>query len=441
MESTHLPRDLDASYRLLEEIGQGGMSTVFRGIRNQDGKEVAIKVLTNTRDPSAAERFSREVRVLASLDHPNIVEVLSFGRSNGGHHYLVLELIRGASLLKILDDFGALPVHRGARIVEQVAAALSVIHEAGFVHRDLKPGNVMLTRKRGNEDFAMLLDFGIVKPAGEGRNLTEKGKVVGTLNAVAPEQLNDEAVDGRTDLYALGVLFFRMLTGVNPFEAKNPVTLAHKILNDPAPVPSSVAPHAQIPMVVDTLIARCLEKQREHRFQNAQALIKALTSAGLTQPPTDPNFPVYTPSDANVPFQDYGIDYDAALQEPIPGTPVEDIHQQPTGKLERSGPRDVPQPDASAEAMGFGGNTQTGRVVATSPRAIFISSEMSQHSMENEPLPSPREPTAEEEVVLRVKKKRRKRPKPMSAPPAKKKKRKKRSNKKAPSKKPSGRPR
>ena len=269
-------------YQLLEQLGEGGMGVVYRAHDPRLDRDVAIKVLTEEAllDGRARERLQQEARALSRLLHPNIATLFDID-SEGGEDFLVLEFVPGITLAKTLED-GPLPEGRARAIASEIADALDVAHEQGVVHRDLKPGNVVIT-PRGR---AKVLDFGIARllTAGGGSRATtmaDGASLTGTAPYMAPEQIQGRSVDARTDLYALGVLLFEMISGSRPFEGDELISLVYRIVHDPPRRLSDARPGVSPDL--EALVARCLEKEPGRRFVTARAFAAALRE--LAGPP------------------------------------------------------------------------------------------------------------------------------------------------------------
>ncbi|MEV0536542.1 protein kinase [Kitasatospora sp. NPDC050463] len=252
-------RALNGRYELVESIGVGGMATVWRGVDHVLGRQVAVKVLNGglADDPRFAERFAREAQHAAMLVHPRIVMVFDSGVDQGSP-YIVMELVHGLSLAALLAQQPGLPVERAVGIAAAVCEALTVAHGAGLVHRDIKPGNIMIT----NDGGVKVVDFGIAR-AGSSGNLTQTASVLGTAAYLSPEQATASELDGRTDLYAVGCVLTEMLTGATPFTAETPVAIAFKHVSE-APLPPS-ARRAGVPAALDAVVLRLLAKNPADR--------------------------------------------------------------------------------------------------------------------------------------------------------------------------------
>ncbi|WP_406202049.1 protein kinase [Kitasatospora sp. NBC_01560] len=258
-------RALNGRYELIEILGVGGMATVWRGLDHVLGRQVAVKVLNGglADDPRFAERFGREAQHAAMLVHPRIVMVFDSGVDQGSP-YIVMELVQGQSLAAVLARQPGLPVERAVGIAAAVCEALVVAHGAGLVHRDIKPGNIMITDDGG----VKVVDFGIAR-AGSSHNLTQTASVLGTAAYLSPEQATASPLDGRTDLYAVGCVLTEMLTGATPFTAETPVAIAFKHVSE-APLPPS-ARRAGVPAALDAAVLRLLAKDPADRPADAAA--------------------------------------------------------------------------------------------------------------------------------------------------------------------------
>ncbi len=263
-------------YEIRAVIGKGGMATVYRGYQRSVGREVAIKVLAPelAADDRLLARFEREARIVAQLQHPNILTVHDFGRENG-ILYLVLQLMTGGTLMDVLRRRGRLPVRRTLTLVYQIAAALDYAHGRGIVHRDLKPSNVLLDTD-GN---VCLTDFGIAKmiQGSTATGLTAANAMMGTPIYMAPEQWRSEPVTPQTDIYALGVMAYWMVVGQVPFSAETPHGLMYQHLHEAPEPPRSLNP--DVPRAVEPVLSRALAKRPEARFESAGAFAAALDAA------------------------------------------------------------------------------------------------------------------------------------------------------------------
>lgn len=281
------PGSMIGDYRIEEQIGQGGMATVYRCVHPFSGKKVAVKIL-HPRLPSesaAVARFMQEARAINQIGHRNIVDILEFNQLMDGRHYLVMELFQGVTLQRYLVEHKVLQVRKVLAIIKSVASALDAAHAKGFIHRDLKPENIIL--ERADSDVHMLvklLDFGAAKyltpeeSEDEEQALqTKTGIILGTPDYMSPEQCDGAALDHRTDVYSLGMVAFQCLTGKLPFTGENFFDVMAKRLTQPAPRPTSMAPHLH--PAFDAPLLKALEKDPARRFDRAGELAHALEVA------------------------------------------------------------------------------------------------------------------------------------------------------------------
>lgn len=260
-------------YQIGPLIGEGGMGSVYRARDTRLGRDVAVKVLTNlsTGDRDRVLRFEQEARATGMLNHPNLLTVYDIGSDSEGHPFLVTELLEGETLRSRLER-GPLSPRRAVDAALQMANGLAAAHEKGIVHRDLKPDNIFLTR----DGRLKILDFGIAKLTGAASGpgfamaATEPGMVIGTVGYMSPEQVRGEAVDHRSDLFSLGTILYEMLTGARAFQGNSAVETLSAILREDPRDLTELLP--TIPPAVERLVRRCLEKDREHRFQSASDL-------------------------------------------------------------------------------------------------------------------------------------------------------------------------
>jgi serine/threonine-protein kinase len=263
---------VDGRFHIERALGEGSMGTVWQA-KTDDGEKVALKIVSEVDEALLApQRFLREVKSLNKVVHPNIVELYDFGRDEErGVSYLAMELVAGDPLLH-LTRAGRCPPALALEVVRQAALGLSVAHEAGVVHRDLKPENVMLV-PRGQGIHIKILDFGLAWVHAD-PSLTKTGTAPGTVSYMAPEQLEGRAVDGRTDLFALGIILFEMLSSRLPFQGKNQTQIAMAVLLNPAPRVDELV--SAVPRPLGLLVHRLLMKEREKRPASARDLVREI---------------------------------------------------------------------------------------------------------------------------------------------------------------------
>ena len=283
---------LDARYRVDEPLGVGGHGQVYRGTQLSTGRAVALKVLRPELldDPIAVKRFEHEARFACQLSHPNLVTYYDFGRDPElGAMYVVMELLPGESLAEHVRATGPMGLARVARIVEQVGGALHEAHEAGLVHRDVKPANLMLVREGAQGDFVKVIDFGLVKAfrAGDGQvtSLTADGVIVGSPYYLSPEQIREHGdIDGRADVYALACTAYKLLTGLTPFRGRDPVEVATQhLLKAPRPM-GAVLANSDFPSELEALIAEALAKEPDERPATALEFARRFSEAAARAP-------------------------------------------------------------------------------------------------------------------------------------------------------------
>jgi len=275
-------------YQIRGVLGKGAMGLVYDGLDPKLDRRVAIKtILTRTLDEATARhysmRFKREVRAVARLNHPNIVQVYDFG-NEGDLAYIVMEYIKGRELKDHFEAKQRFDLKTIFRLMIELLDALECAHEAGVIHRDVKPANVMIDAG----GHAKLTDFGVARftePDGEQLEATRAGTIIGTPSYMSPEQIQGQTLDRRTDIFSAGVLFYQLLTGQKPFEGAQ-WALAKKIIQDDPAWPSTLV---QIPTAIDRVVARALAKAPEHRYQNARSFAASLRRILEGKPPEDPD--------------------------------------------------------------------------------------------------------------------------------------------------------
>ncbi len=270
---------LEGKYRIHSILGSGGMSLVYEAEHLGIGRRVAVKVLHRhcALHPELVERFEREARAAARIAHPNIVDVLDFGRLSNGIPFIVMELLEGQGLFERLGSSGAMPVARAIEIVLEVLAALDAAHRAGVYHRDIKPENIFLAKELDGSEIGKVVDFGIAKFAElgpGGPRLTTEGLAMGTPAYMPPEQATGSSdIDARSDLYSTGVLLYELLSHRLPHEGTLDATITKLLTEAPMPL-QEVAPW--VPKELAEVVHKTIARDREERYQTAQELIRAL---------------------------------------------------------------------------------------------------------------------------------------------------------------------
>jgi len=277
-------------YEIIERIGIGGMGFVYRGRHITFNEICAIKIVNDViaGDANFLQRFQTEAVVTRKLRHPNAVRVDDFDYTEDGRPFIVMELVQGKNVGEILESEGPMRVSRAVRVATQVAQALGFAHKLGIVHRDIKPGNIILTTNEQGHETAKVLDFGIAKlrEAVEGAKpgMTMTGMVVGTPLYMSPEQFMGkkagQEIDGRTDLYSLGVVLYQMVTAQLPFEGDTLYSLMMQHMEGNVRPPHELAPELQIPEALSRVILKAIDKDREQRFQTAEEFVSALGPMG-----------------------------------------------------------------------------------------------------------------------------------------------------------------
>jgi serine/threonine-protein kinase len=268
-------------------LGRGGMGVVYLAEQPELGRKVAIKVIAPalSSDPAYLERFRRESRLAAAIEHPNAIPIYEAGIAEGETPFLVMRYVDGLDLASLVRREGRLDPHRAARITGQVAGALDEAHARGLVHRDVKPGNVLVEARRETED-AYLTDFGLTKEVDATSGVTATGRWVGTIDYSSPEQIQGRQVDARSDVYSLGCVLFTALTGGPPFVRQEDVAKLYAHVSEPPPTPSEIV--SELPRDLDRVLARALAKDPGDRFPSAgdlgRAAAAALSGALVTEP-------------------------------------------------------------------------------------------------------------------------------------------------------------
>ncbi len=280
---------LGERYRIDSFLSSGGMGVVYKGRHVVLDKPVAVKLLRESQDPVAQQRFLLEAKSACHIGHEHIVDINDFGVLEDGRPYLVMEFLQGQSLETLLQKQGSLPWARVCRIGEQIARGLQAVHEKGIMHRDLKPGNIFLL-DRAKRDFVKILDFGIAKVmAGTRETLSDGGKplvanmrqttqgtVLGTPEYLSPEQAAGEAIDARVDIYALGCILYEMLTGSVPFRGNGPMSTLMKHLTEKVVPPKKRRPDLTIPESLEKVVLKAMAREKTDRYATMEELATAL---------------------------------------------------------------------------------------------------------------------------------------------------------------------
>ncbi len=293
-------------YHVVKKLGEGGMGQVYLAEHVKMGRRSAIKVMNPSmvHDPDAVARFNREASNASRITHPNVCAIYDFGETPDGLIYLAMEFIEGEPLTDLLEREGALSVGRATGIFLQTAEALQAAHDLGIVHRDLKPDNIMLSRRKGGGDTVKVVDFGIAKAVGgdeAGQKVTKTGLVVGTPEFMSPEQLSGDTLDGRSDLYSLALVFYRMLSGKLPFEATTVQETMIKRLTDEPTKLAEARPDLSFPAGLQPVLDTALARTPMERYQTVAkfaADIAAVTGRPVTSavPQTDARTQILDPT-------------------------------------------------------------------------------------------------------------------------------------------------
>ncbi len=411
-------------YRVEKFIGAGGMARVYLVRHEMLGKVMALKLLLPNLPPStkAVERFRREARTVSRINHDNVVFLTDFGETDDGSLFMVMEYLEGETLADIIDDEAPLDLVRSLRICLQVARALEAAHSVKVVHRDLKPENIMILDAGASEEKVKILDFGIAKlmdPGPGGERLTTAGMVFGTPEYMSPEQAMGLELDGRADLYSLGLILWEMLTGRRCFQGRSATETLSLQVTAPPKAPSELLPPGRIPPAVDEMVLTLLAKKKEDRFANARHLQETLERIvdGLTKLPEAPVIlpqPVQTAPTESAKRKVVGL---ARLSHPprdgagIPSAGGKDTKamgskgQDPERTLRarpdrgRSEPHPAPQRDGGAarEAVGPGGAARVGSGQGAADPSAVPTWGTTRHEPEAGRSPIPAEAPAREE--------------------------------------------
>ncbi len=268
-------------YKIVDRLGAGGMGEVYLGLNEPLGQRVAVKFLSKrfTADEGIIMRFLNEARSYCKVNHPNAVTLLEYGQHDDGALYLITEFIEGESLTETLKEVGPFAPDQVVSVSTQICEVLSAAHRQGVIHRDLKPDNIMLMPTSRGRYAVKVLDFGIAKIVDDDHDrgpMTETGSVFGTPEFMSPEQARGDTADPRSDLYAVGVILFYLATGKLPFKGKNKLVVLNKQLNERPIRPSEARADIDVPLRLEAVILKCLNKEPDERYQSADDLLEAL---------------------------------------------------------------------------------------------------------------------------------------------------------------------
>ena len=279
VRDSYLGETVGEKYKLVEQIGAGGMGEVYLGVNEPLDQRVAVKFLSRkyTENEQVIMRFLNEARSYCRVTHPNAVTLLDYGQHDDGALYIITEFIEGVSLTDAVQEHGAFGPAKALSVTAQCCDVLTAAHPEGIIHRDLKPDNIMLMPASRDRYVVKVLDFGIAKIVDdEGTALTKTGSVFGTPEFMSPEQAEGRPVDPRSDLYALGIILFYLSTARLPFEGESQFSILQKHISEAPPKASKIREDLEIPSEIEAIIERCLSKEREDRFPDAEALLAEL---------------------------------------------------------------------------------------------------------------------------------------------------------------------
>jgi serine/threonine protein kinase len=275
-------RIVNERYRIVGTIARGGMGKVYRAEQQPLGRLVALKVLnpnyTGENDPEFHKRFFLEASIASKLTHPNTVTIFDYGRTDDEVFYIAMELLEGRTMHRALREEAPFPADRAMHIARQICRSLREAHGLGVIHRDLKPANIYLMQHGDESDFVKVLDFGLVKNVDEkgGEELTQTGLFMGSPKYMSPEQIRGDRVDGRVDVYALGVILFEMLTGRVPFDRANSVNILMAHIQEDVPSMKAFNPEVHVPPALEALVRRCMAKDPALRYASMDEVLAGL---------------------------------------------------------------------------------------------------------------------------------------------------------------------
>jgi hypothetical protein len=286
-------RAIGGRFKVLALIARGGMGKVYRAEQAPLGRICALKVLNpayaGEHDPEFHKRFFLEASVASKLTHPNTVTVFDYGRTDDDIYYMAMEHLDGLTLHRAIRDAGSLPEERAVHIARQVCRSLREAHSRSVIHRDLKPANIFLTTHGDETDFVKILDFGLVKNVAEkGEDLTQTGMFMGSPKYMAPEQIRGNRVDARTDIYALGIILYEMLTGKVPFDRPNSVNILMAHVQEAPPSMRQMNPSLTVTRALEETVAACMEKDPARRLRSMDEVLISLRRCGEPETTTVP---------------------------------------------------------------------------------------------------------------------------------------------------------
>lgn len=269
---------VDGRYKIETRLGEGALATVYAATHELIEKRVALKVLKQefVADAEIVERFLREAKAASRLNHKNIISLSDFGKVPSGAPFFVMELLDGRTLSDLLYDGKGIPVPEAIRLVTEIGQGLAAAHQHGVVHRDLKPDNIGLARDSEGVEHVKILDFGLAKIVQENRKLTRAGQVLGTPEYMSPEQASGQTVDQRSDIFALGILLYRLIVGRVPFGGKTFMEVISKVLSERPRSPRSLCNAPELTAPLEAVILRALSRAQEDRFPTMDAMLEAL---------------------------------------------------------------------------------------------------------------------------------------------------------------------
>jgi serine/threonine protein kinase len=324
-----------AGYRIEGRLGRGGMGLLYLAVEPGLERRVALKLIAPeaAAEEVFARRFAEESRIAASIEHPNVVPIYRAGEQDGVP-WIAMRYVAGSDLARKIEREGRLAPGDAVRLISQVGNGLDAIHAAGLVHRDVKPANVLVSAEHGTE-HAYITDFGVARNVATRSGLTQTGRFVGTIDYVAPEQISGGRVDARADVYALGCLLYKALTGEVPFPREAEAARLYAHLNDPPPAPSTLA--GEVPMALDDVVARAMEKEPGDRYPSAGDLGRAAEAAlaGTTVP--IPERTVATGAAATVESETPPPLPPTRASEPVPTEVREPTPSEPTAVVRSDG--------------------------------------------------------------------------------------------------------